>query len=97
MVNETIHSLVNHIRIANNKTNKNPIMRHKTALQIAAGCSVLLAQASYGATAELTQSRSNCIVKVDGTRTLSTTNYAAALQNAVGTGNRVMNIRAGGI
>ena len=71
-------------------------MRLKTTLPIAACCSVLLAQASYGATAELTKSGSNYIVKIDGSQSLSTTNYAAALQNAAGTGNRVMNIRAAG-
>lgn len=68
-------------------------MRLKTKLPIAACCSVLLAQASYGATAELTKSGSNYIVKIDGSQSLSTTDYGAALQNAAGTGNRVMNIR----
>lgn len=71
-------------------------MTYKTTLTAAALCSALLAQASHGATAEVTKSGSNYIVKVDGTQTLSTTNYAEALQNAAGTGNRVMNVRTSG-
>jgi hypothetical protein len=35
-------------------------------------------------------------VRVDGVQTLSTTDYAAALQNAAGTGNRTMNVRVQG-
>jgi hypothetical protein len=49
-----------------------------------------------GATAEVTKSGSNFIVRVDGTQTYSGTNYSDALQNAAGTGNRVMNIRVHG-
>jgi parallel beta-helix repeat protein len=54
------------------------------------------AATASAATAEVTQSGSNYIVRVDGVQTLSTTSYLAALQNAAGTGNRVMNIRAAG-
>jgi hypothetical protein len=71
-------------------------MTYQTKLLVAALCPILLAQTGQGATAELTKSGSNFIVKVDGVQTLSTTNYAEALQNAAGTGNRVMNIRASG-
>jgi hypothetical protein len=49
-----------------------------------------------GATAEVTKSGSNFIVRVDGTQTYSGTNYSDALQNAAGTGDRVMNIRVHG-
>ena len=71
-------------------------MISKARIAAAALCPVLLAQASHGATAEVTKSGSNYIVKVDGTQTLSTTDYATALQNAAGTGNRVMNVRTSG-
>lgn len=71
-------------------------MKYNTKPMAVVICSVLIAHISHGATAELTKSGSNFIVKVDGTQTLSTTNYAEALQNAAGTGNRVMNIRAAG-
>lgn len=55
-----------------------------------------LASSASAATAEVTKTGSNYIVKVDGVQTLSTTSYLAALQNAAGTGNRVMNIRTNG-
>lgn len=55
-----------------------------------------LAPTAFAATAEVTKSGSNYIVRVDGVQTLSTTSYLAALQNAAGTGNRVMNIRTSG-
>lgn len=48
------------------------------------------------ATAEVTQSGSNYIVRVDGAQTYSGTNYSAALQNAAGTGERIMNVRVAG-
>jgi parallel beta helix pectate lyase-like protein len=51
---------------------------------------------AMGATAEVTKSGSNFIVRVDGSQTYSGTSYADALQNAAGTGNRVMNIRVHG-
>ena len=76
---------------------KNPKpMNTNRILQTGALCSLILAQAAHGATAEVTKSGSNYIVKVDGTQTLSTTDYATALQNAAGTGNRVMNVRVHG-
>ncbi len=51
---------------------------------------------ALGATAEVTKSGSNFIVRVDGTQTYSGTDYADALQNAAGTGDRVMNVRVNG-
>lgn len=51
---------------------------------------------AFAATAEVTKSGSNFIVRVDGSQTYSGTNYSDALQNAAGTGNRVMNIRVHG-
>ena len=65
-------------------------------LQAGALASLLFGTAAHGATAEVTKSGSNYIVKVDGVQTLSTTDYAAALQNAAGTGNRTMNVRVHG-
>jgi hypothetical protein len=56
----------------------------------------LLAPSAIAATAEVTKSGSNFIVRVDGRQTLSTTSYLDALRNAAGTGNRVMNIRTSG-
>jgi len=51
---------------------------------------------AIAATAEVTKSGSNFIVKVDGVQTYSGTSYADALQNAAGVGDRVMNIRVAG-
>lgn len=51
---------------------------------------------TLAATAEVTKSGSNYIVKVDGTQVYSGTNYTDALLQAAGTGNRIMNIRVGG-
>ena len=48
------------------------------------------------ATAEVTKSGRSYVVKVDGTQTYSGTNYADALQNAAGIGERIMNVRVGG-
>ncbi len=53
-------------------------------------------RALMAATAEVTKSGSNFIVRVDGTQTYSGTNYADALQNAAGTGERIMNVRVAG-
>lgn len=65
-------------------------------LQAGAVGALLIAPSVHGATAEVTKSGSNYIVRVDGVQTLSTTDYAAALQNAAGTGNRTMNVRVQG-
>jgi hypothetical protein len=65
-------------------------------LQAGALGALLLVPSLHAATAEVTKSGSNYIVKVDGVQTLSTTDYAAALQNAAGTGNRTMNVRVHG-
>ncbi|HYO26596.1 MAG TPA: right-handed parallel beta-helix repeat-containing protein [Lacipirellulaceae bacterium] len=51
---------------------------------------------ALAATAEVTKSGSNFIVRVDGAQTYSGTDYADALQNAAGTGNRIMNVRVSG-
>ena len=71
-------------------------MKPTPSLRVAGILGALLAPSLHAATAEVTKSGSNYIVKVDGTQTLSTTDYAAALQNAAGTGNRTMNVRVHG-
>jgi parallel beta-helix repeat protein len=71
-------------------------MKMNRILQAGALFSLALGPAAHAATAEVTKSGSNYIVKVDGAQTLSTTDYATALQNAAGTGNRTMNVRVHG-
>jgi hypothetical protein len=71
-------------------------MNLKKYLQAGAAGTLLIGSSAHAATAEVTKSGSNYIVKVDGVQTLSTTDYAAALQNAAGTGNRTMNVRVQG-
>lgn len=47
-------------------------------------------------TAEVTKSGNKYLVKVDGTQTYLGSDYADALQNAAGVGERIMNVRVGG-
>jgi parallel beta-helix repeat protein len=71
-------------------------MKTKLTCLLTALSPLLAAQSSYAATAEVTKSGSNFIVRVDGAQTLSTTSYSAALQNAAGVGDRIMNVRVEG-
>ncbi|MCU0797469.1 MAG: hypothetical protein MUF31_16235 [Akkermansiaceae bacterium] len=71
-------------------------MRKNPIKSLAVLSLVSLIPVLHGATAEVTKSGSNFIVRVDGVQTLSTPSYSAALQNAAGTGNRVMNVRVEG-